>query len=437
MNIVIFAPGLKASAIGRMTGLLVRELSAQGHAVVLVRAEEKGLLSAAPQAFDAEIIDWSQTSAVEAVCDQADAIVHHIGDNYHYHYGSLEWLSRYPSVVCLHDFYLGNLFFQWAQTHAEEAKQELVRWYGQGSDKKFFEYSSQQDFIKLTCSAMPMTEWLCAMASAVITHSSWDIKRVLDSCAGPVRTAPLAYEIPAWDGEDIVDNAEGPADDGAFNILTIGHVNANKRSASVIRALARSDKLRKSTIFRLVGQCDTAKALELSALARNLGVNLVILGPVDDDVLARVARKADVVSCLRWPSLEAASASAIEAMLHAKPVVVTNVGFYREIPQDYAVHVDPDNEIDSLCNALEWLYANPEARRALGQRAQTWAKQQFTAQGYCHTLLEVVEDMHMATPMLNAMRFFGHTLSSWKTDTRWLEASLALDPVRSLLGAAR
>ncbi|HEY9133971.1 MAG TPA: glycosyltransferase family 4 protein [Dyella sp.] len=434
MNIVIFAPGLKASAIGRMTGLLVRELSAQGHTVVLIRSEEKVLLSAVPQSFSVEVIDWLQTSAVDAACAQADAIVHQIGDNYHYHYGSLEWLSKYPSVVCLHDFYLGNLFFQWAQTHMAEAEQALLHWYGAGSNKKFFEYSHRQDFIELTCAAMPMTEWLCAMASAVITHSSWGIKRVLDSCAGPVRAVPLAYEVPAWDGESAVSNAEAHADGEPFNILTIGNVNANKRAASVIRALAQSEKLRRSAVFRLVGQCDTLKALELSALARNLGVNLVISGPVDDDVLAVIVRGADVVSCLRWPSLEAASASAIEAMLHCKPVVVTNVGFYREIPSDHVVHIDPDNEIDSLCKALEWLHAEPEARLALGRRAQAWASQQFTAAGYCRALLGVVDDMHMAAPILHSMRFFAQALSDWKTDTRWLGTSLALDPIRSLLG---
>ncbi len=60
--------------------------------------------------------------------------------------------------------------------------------------------------------------------------------------------------------------------------------------------------------------------------------SVVIHGEVNDPTLQAFLRDADVISCLRWPALEGASASTIEGMLAGKPVIVTDVGFYQTLP---------------------------------------------------------------------------------------------------------
>lgn len=85
--------------------------------------------------------------------------------------------------------------------------------------------------------------------------------------------------------------------------------------------------------YRLIGAVEPEVMSSLSALAARLGVNLVISGEVDDNELERAFTESDVISCLRWPALEAASASAIEVlMLYGKAVIVTDTGFYADIP---------------------------------------------------------------------------------------------------------
>ena len=124
---------------------------------------------------------------------------------------------------------------------------------------------------------------------------------------------------------------KGPVDE-RFRVLTIGHVNTNKRAEAVIRAIGASSVLRERTVYRLVGAIRPEIADKLARLARETGVNITISGEVDDESMVDAIRQADVVSCLRWPALEAASASTIEALLYGKSTIVTDTGFYSEIP---------------------------------------------------------------------------------------------------------
>lgn len=427
MKIVMFAPGLKASAIGRVAGLAIRELALAGHDVTFVRSEETKLLELVPREFGVPVLAWTDSNVVEEACQGADVVIHHIGDNYSYHQGSLEWLLKYPSMVCLHDYFLGHLFCGWAQSRREEAERILAAWYGSDAASGYFGCVGKPDFIDATRAIMPMTEWLCAMATAVLTHSSWGIDRVLCSCAGPVRCVPLPYEM-----VDQPDFRTGnrPSSTRFLNVLTVGHVNANKRAASVIRAIGSSEKLRDRCVYRLAGHIDAPMADELSRLARGQRVHLVISGEVDDAALVRALDEASVVSCLRWPSLEAASASAIEAMLHGKPTIVTNTGFYQELPGDYVIKIDATDELPQLRRALEHLLDDEGARIALGARAREWAAATFSAAAYAHALVETATWMSAAWPIIDAANAAVRTMASWNglqfIDPQEMTASLEI-----------
>lgn len=64
MKLLIFTPALKTSAIGRMTCLVSHALIAQGHQVVIVRAESDALLSRPSHDFGTRMIPWNAESQV-------------------------------------------------------------------------------------------------------------------------------------------------------------------------------------------------------------------------------------------------------------------------------------------------------------------------------------------------------------------------------------
>jgi len=412
MRIVLFTPALKVSAIGRMACLVALELTRIGHAVTIVRSEDECFLLAKDEthAFGGvELVAWNDHQAVERRLASADAVVYQMGNHFPFHRGCLEWLPQYPGLVCLHDFYLGDLFYGWAQSRRHEAEEVLNQCYGENAARDFFTASGRISFLDETRDTSPMTEWLCAMATGVITHSAWGIDRVKASCPGPVYVVPLAYDA----GQGVSARDERREVDDSIHVLTVGHVNPNKRTSSIIRAIASSGVLKDRVAYHIVGSIQDDVLQELEALAGGLGVNLRISGEVNSVDLDEAFRVADIVCCLRWPSLEAASASTIEALLHGKAVVVTDTGFYSELPDHCVLKIRPDDEISSLRLALEQLSLDEHLRRAMGERGRRWASKTFTAQIYAEQVVVASRAVAQARPILDAIGYFRRLISMW------------------------
>jgi glycosyltransferase involved in cell wall biosynthesis len=410
MKLIIVTPTIKASAIGRMACLVTKALVSLGHTVVVVRAESKSLFDEPTHEFGVEMIRWDDDQRVIGASADADVAVYQIGDNYPYHQGCLEWIARLPGLVCLHDFFLGHLFYSWAERNREAADAILQQWYGEEGARVFFDPRSNPDFIARTSNVAPMTEWICSLATGVITHSRWGTPRVIRSCPGPVEVVPLAYDAP---GDLSAVPTLPPLHAPIFRLLTIGHINPNKRVANVIRAIGRSPMLRAQCVYRLVGHIQPAAIIQLSALASSLRVNLVVTGEADDATLARAVAEADAVSCLRWPSLEAASASAIESMLYGKATIVTDTGFYRELPDDCVEKISHENEVTNVRDALERLYTNSAARAALGTRAKQWASSTYVPEGYAQRLIDISRASLKARAVIDAENFFKGVMQDW------------------------
>lgn len=276
---------------------------------------------------------------------------------------------------------------------------------------------------------MPMTEWMASKALAVVTHSAWGINRVLDACVGPVSTLPLPYDanLPATDVP-----VRGASDD--LTLLTVGHVNANKRIEQVIRAIGSSELLKTKIVYRVIGRVEPSMSLHLSELARQFGVRLTMVGEVEDEVLADALAQADVVSCLRWPSLESASASAIEAMLHGKPVLVTDTGFYSELPDDHVIKIAAPGDEASICAALEYLCENPSVAHELGQRAMHWARRTFSAARYASGLQSLAIPVRQAGLLRKAVSPSERFLAAWGGGMHWLDTPSITDGL-DIIGA--
>ncbi|MFJ2693620.1 glycosyltransferase [Pseudomonas sp. NPDC087336] len=426
MKFLIFTPAIQTSAIGRMTSVVTHALVSQKHEVVIVRTEMAGYLTTETHDFGCNIISWLDTTEVEANIVRADACIHQIGDNYQFHQGSVEWLTRHSGIVCLHDFFLGNLFWGWAHNNIEQAREVLKTYYSKEASERFFNINSSEEFIELTKDQWPMTEWICSMASGTVTHSNWGCDRVLKSCPGPVRVVPLAYNSP---GLALAGTKQKRIPSTKLKLLTIGHVNPNKRVESCIKAIGGNPTLRETVSYRLVGAIQPEMKVKILELAQSLSVDVEVSGEVDADTLAHAIIDADLVSCLRWPSLEAASASAIEAMLYGKTTVVTNTGFYSELPEQYVLKINHVNEIEELEATLLSLHANPDLLEVKGQQAQEWAKSTFTAENYARQLVDMSSACIRTSSTLKAASYYAAILHGWGADTSLLQNNESLVPL--------
>lgn len=410
MKIVFFTPVLLASAIGRVSSLVVPQLIKLGHEVVVIRSDDAVFFEKPIHPFPCQVMLWTTEEQVRQLATQADLVIYQIGDHYPYHQGCLKWLTILPGVVSLHDNFLGHLFWSWAEKIGPTYAMEQVRtFYGPEVAQHFFDHSNSASFISYASEFAPMTEWIASMASAVIVHSSWSMNRIRTACAGPIEVVPLPYDAPY---SEII-NDRRQRTDGRVVVLTIGHVNENKRYTSVIKAIGMSPLLRSRLTYRIVGSVEPVMAENLQALAKELDVDIAITGEVDDQILADEIHHADMMCCLRWPALESASASTIEAMLYGKPAIVIDTGFYRDLPDECVVKIAMQSELTNLQRALERLATSPDDCTAIGKRASQYAHKTFRADYYATRIVAMKQRLDRSQLILNAAQVFSDKLKEW------------------------
>src|SRR5262249_50310278 len=158
---------------------------------------------------------------------------------------------------------------------------------------------------------------------------------------------------------------------GRVTITTIGVINPNKCVDALIRSISSSVNLRMTCQLRLVGAITSLERDRLEELSRREGfTELTIVGEVDEAGLTRELERADILSCLRNPVLEGASASTIEGMQSGRPVVVADAGFYSELPDELVFKVPASVDVSSLTDVLERLVADEDLRRDTGTKAR-------------------------------------------------------------------
>ena len=131
---------------------------------------------------------------------------------------------------------------------------------------------------------------------------------------------------PAW-ATELVRAAEV---EGAPLFGCFGHLNESKRIPQLLTAFTRLRASRPEARLLLVG----AFAARLTGLALPDGV--VREGYVSEERLWSLMAACDVIVSLRSPTMGETSGSAIRALSLGKPLVVSDAGWFAELPDDVA-----------------------------------------------------------------------------------------------------
>jgi|ERR1700693_1129178 len=409
MRIAWLTPYQEFSAIARFSRLVAEACDSRGHSMTLISSDRLLAPEHHPPPAGIELLHWSLFERYPTALEAYDLIVYNIGDHYERHFGSLVLIDRYPGVCIIHDFYLVNLFLGWSASGVKRALADSVvsSLYGENVANQFWNRIGQPDFIKWSVAKAPMTEWMARKALAAVAHAPFYRQRLIDGCSGPVSVVPLAYDapMPFPVGRDQTD---------CVRILTVGAVNRMTRVEAVIRAIAASPILRNRCEYDVVGEIETAYRIALQSQIDDLKLNNAVHlhGFINDAELAERFVEADIVSCLRLPALEGASASCIEAMLYGKAVVVMDTAFYSSIPSDVVIKVRPTDEIEDLREHLERLVVDPGERHLLGRRARDWAEVEYAPDTYVQRIESLFEAAVAERPLVDALRQIASTLRS-------------------------
>jgi glycosyltransferase involved in cell wall biosynthesis len=159
---------------------------------------------------------------------------------------------------------------------------------------------------------------------------------------------------------------------------TFGNVNSSKRVPQLLEAFARVRQERSGAGLLLVGA--TSPGFDLDRRLQRLGLGgggLVREGFVDESRLWGLMKACDVHVNLRWPTMGETSGTAIRALALGKPLVVSDVGWFSELPDEVALKVPVDaHEVDTLTAALDLLASRPDVRSAMGEAARDLARRE-------------------------------------------------------------
>jgi len=301
---------------------------------------------------------------------RTDVALYHVGNNPQAHGWIVDALRRRPGIVVLHDLVLHHLvagltlargkpgaYIAAMEREAGESGRRLAEDVSRGGIRPPWETSPE---------LYPLAGEVLDHATALIVHSRYTERGArAEGYGGRIWRIPLA-------AAPVPDVVSAPID-GAPVIGSFGHVNPAKRIPQLLRAFARLRERHPSAKLVLAGA--VAPGFELESRIHDLGLEDAALseGYVEDRRLWALMAACDVIVSLRAPTMGETSAAALQALTLGKPLVVSDLGWFAELPGSVARRVPVGGpEVEILADALEELANDERLRGEMGDAARAY-----------------------------------------------------------------
>jgi hypothetical protein len=160
-------------------------------------------------------------------------------------------------------------------------------------------------------------------------------------------------------------------DSACLVVAAFGLVTPAKRIDVALRGFREILTQTPDALFVVVGE--VSPDCDIEPLVDELGLRDVvrITGRVDKETLQHYLDACDVCVSLRNPTCGETSAVALRAMAAGKPLIVSDVGGFRELPGDCCIRVAVDEqEVANVAIALRYFADNPNKVRKMGASAR-------------------------------------------------------------------
>ena len=316
MRIAWFTPFSTKSSIGRRSGEIVGQLS-QLAEVHLWHPETSD-----PRQAGAPRHTFSAADAVSLrTLAHYDLVVYNLGNYLPFH-GEIYRLSRrFPGLCILHDFVMHHFFSDYYLERLHDPRAyvfAMQRLYGEVGRRTAEDIvAGKRPHVCETDEVLefPFFEEAIRGAYGVVTHAEYLRRRVEQVFPGPIARLWLPCE-PVPDLRLLSRQQLGVPETGLL-LVTVGHLNPNKRIHAVIDALGRHPRMAENLTYAVLGPADPAYHHRLQAAVKAYGLEKVVRFPgyVSDEVLQSYVTHADACVNLRYPAMEGASGSAVEEMM--------------------------------------------------------------------------------------------------------------------------
>jgi glycosyltransferase involved in cell wall biosynthesis len=315
--------------------------------------------------------------------------IYNMGNNADYHTHIFRTALQIPGVVILHDSAIHHFVFE--MSREDEPKWESYlklseRFYGtEGYEKAKAVTDRKGAGIDDIVAEMPFTQAILSRATGVICHSQHaldDVRKTQTSAGTFMLPLPFASTV------DTPVHKKAPSD-SLKRLVMFGYIGTNRRLEQILRALAsfrHADKFKLDIVGLLWDEP------YVQALIQKLGLrNITVHGFISEGKLETILHNADMAFNLRWPTVGEASGGILRSWNASLPALVTDAGWYADLPDEIVIKVNSDKEEADIHKALGRLLDAPQEVRAVGTRAHAYLHQHHTPQKYAQNLVNALQ----------------------------------------------
>lgn len=306
---------------------------------------------------------------------RCDIALYQIGNNGHHDF-VYETALRHPGVVVMHESNLHHLIADLTIKRGDWDAYLREAEYNGGTEALAFARRVRALETGPDYAGVAMTRRLLESARGVIVHSQFMVDELRAAgYQGPIARIPHGAWIPESDRmgyRERLGIGETTPLIGAF-----GFLKPYKRIAESLRAFRRLVKVEPGARLILAGEehpdfpvRQMIRALDLTEQARVIG-----FAPIEDFTGYMAAT--DIVLNLRYPTVGESSGSLLRALGLGKAVVVSDIGGFREFPDEICLKAPVDaTEEDVLFEYLNLLVSRPDLARSMGERARCYVRRE-------------------------------------------------------------
>ena len=304
-----------------------------------------------------------------------DAALYHVGNNADAHAWIIRALRRNRGIVVLHDFVLHHLIagLTFARGDTDGYLDAMQR--DSGVVGRLIAHGVADGLLPPVWETrpheFPLVDSVLDHADGVIVHSHYVENEIRARGFGrPVWRIPM----PTWPAPE-VEPISLPKE-AAVVIGCFGNLNPAKRLPQLLRAFAEVRARHSETLLVLAGGISSRHELDLHVTESGLRLDesVLHLGFVGEDDIWPLLAACDVLVSLRYPTMGETSGSVIRTLAVGRPLVVSDVGWFSELPDAVAAKVPVDaSEVGTLTAFLDLLVSDSDLRERMGGAARALA----------------------------------------------------------------
>lgn len=229
---------------------------------------------------------------------------------------------------------------------------------------------------------IPGFELALTQAVSVLTHTPVARDAVVAADTVPTYLLDLPFR-PSPQPPEVIRSGIGP-----LRLVQFGYTGPNRRLQKVLEALS---PLRGEIEFQLDVMGNLWDLPYIRQRIQELGLthHVHLHGFVDEAELDARLAAAHLVFNLRYPSMGEASGSQMRIWNAGAASVVTDLGWYADLPEDTVFRIEQDNEIPALQSLIRRLAADPALGRSVGTAGRAQLEARHTPARYAAAVAKI------------------------------------------------